>query len=156
MNERPLLLERKCPFCTSKDSVKTISDVILKLHIFKKFRSARERHNIVWFWSYTKVPLLANAPPLSKCFRGLWCLWKCGMIKYTASSYVGAILLAWTEKVHNPRSSTNVSNQYLRTDNSQPFLQFDILSTLISTDLIGISLDIRPRLHYTGLLFIPD
>ena len=27
-NERPLLLERKCPFCSSKDSVKAISDVI--------------------------------------------------------------------------------------------------------------------------------
>jgi hypothetical protein len=33
-------LERKCPFCSSKDSVKAIS-----------FRSACERHKIVWFWS---------------------------------------------------------------------------------------------------------
>jgi hypothetical protein len=28
-------------------------------------------HKIVWFWSYTKVPLLPNTPSLSKCFRGL-------------------------------------------------------------------------------------
>ena len=28
LNKRPLFLERKCPFCSSKDSVKAISDVI--------------------------------------------------------------------------------------------------------------------------------
>jgi hypothetical protein len=28
LNESPLLLERKCPFWSSKDSVKVISDVI--------------------------------------------------------------------------------------------------------------------------------
>jgi hypothetical protein len=28
LNERPLLLERKCPICSIKDSVKAISDVI--------------------------------------------------------------------------------------------------------------------------------
>jgi hypothetical protein len=55
-------------FSSSKDSVKAISDVIETPY----FRSARERHKIVWFWLYTKVPLLANAPPLSKCFCGLY------------------------------------------------------------------------------------
>jgi hypothetical protein len=28
LNKRPLFLERKCPFCSGKDSVKAISDVI--------------------------------------------------------------------------------------------------------------------------------
>jgi hypothetical protein len=32
---------------------------VVKTHL------ARERHKIVKFWSYTKVPLLANAPSLS-------------------------------------------------------------------------------------------
>jgi hypothetical protein len=67
LNKRPLFLERKCPFRSSKDSVKAISDVIET----PNFRSAREHHKIVRFWSYTKVPLLVNAPSLSKCFRDL-------------------------------------------------------------------------------------
>ena len=37
LNKRPLLLERKCPFCSSKDSIKAISDVIRDY-----FRSARD------------------------------------------------------------------------------------------------------------------
>jgi hypothetical protein len=49
LNKRLLFLERKCPFRSSKDSVKAISDVIETPydHIFKHFRSARERHKIV-------------------------------------------------------------------------------------------------------------
>ena len=35
------------------------------------FRLACERHKIIWLWSCTKVPLLADAPPLSKCFHSL-------------------------------------------------------------------------------------
>ena len=50
-----------CPFSSSKDSVKAISDII-ETPYFQNIRSARERHKTVWFWSYTKVPLLANAP----------------------------------------------------------------------------------------------
>jgi hypothetical protein len=46
LNKRPLFLERKCPFRSSKDSVKAISDVIDSPY-FKKFRLARERHKIV-------------------------------------------------------------------------------------------------------------
>ena len=38
LNKRPLFLERKCPFRSSKDSVKAISDVIDEtLHILKNF-----------------------------------------------------------------------------------------------------------------------
>jgi hypothetical protein len=36
LNKRPLFLERKCPFRSSKDSVKAISDVI-ETPYFKKF-----------------------------------------------------------------------------------------------------------------------
>ena len=36
LNKRPLFLERKCPFRSSKDSVKAISDVIEHPY-FKKF-----------------------------------------------------------------------------------------------------------------------
>jgi hypothetical protein len=36
LNKRPLLLERKCPFRSSKESVKAISDVI-ETPYFKKF-----------------------------------------------------------------------------------------------------------------------
>ena len=43
LNERPLLLEKKCPFRSSKDSVKTISEVIET----PNFRLACERHKIV-------------------------------------------------------------------------------------------------------------
>jgi hypothetical protein len=72
LNKRPLFLERKCPFRSSKDSVKAISDVT-ETPYFKNFSfgSWTSYHKIVWFWSYTKVPLLVNAPLLSKCFRGL-------------------------------------------------------------------------------------
>jgi hypothetical protein len=53
-------------------AVSRISKIFSNLSIFKNFRSAGERRkNYVWFWSYTKVLILANAPPLSKCFRGL-------------------------------------------------------------------------------------
>jgi hypothetical protein len=61
------------PLFASKASVKAISDVVFYyvnlyiLHIFKNFRLVCEQHKIVWFWSYTKVPFLANVPPLSKC-----------------------------------------------------------------------------------------
>jgi hypothetical protein len=40
---KKIFLERKCPFRSSKDSVKAISDVIETPY----FRSARERHKIV-------------------------------------------------------------------------------------------------------------
>jgi hypothetical protein len=36
LNKRPLLLERKCLFCSSKDSIKAISDVI-ETPYFQKF-----------------------------------------------------------------------------------------------------------------------
>ena len=55
LNERLLLLERKCSFCSNKDSVKAISDV-METPYFQNFRSARERHNSFDFSHIQKCP----------------------------------------------------------------------------------------------------
>ena len=92
MNERPGLLERKCSFCSGKDSVKGISDVIETIY-FQKFSFGSWTTKNRWILVMYRNAHFGQCPSTFEMYpiRGLWIIpsfrsrkrWKCSLSPFS-------------------------------------------------------------------------